>query len=124
MLLSVIKCDLQVTSRNVVLSDERLLGIDNLINTTVSVEGGFNGVKCYDGTVSSSTAEFTLSREGRREADGVVEGESERLVNLLTTLATVEKVLLDIIEDREQDTTGCVSGGTAVSASSRLDEGS
>lgn len=106
------------------LSDERLLSIDNLVDTAVGVEGGLDGVKGDDGTISSSSTEFTLLEEGRGETNGVVEGESEGLVNLLTTLAAVEKVFLDVVENGEQDTACCIGGGATVSTSSLLDEGS
>ena len=115
---------LQVTSGNVVLRDEGCLGIDNFIDTTVSVEGGLGRGESDDGAVSASTTELALPEESGGETDGIVEGETKRLMDLFTTFTTVEKVLLDIVENGEEDTAGCVSGGATVSASGLLDEGS
>ena len=106
------------------LSNEWLLNTDDIVDTAVGVEGGLDRVEGYEGTISSATTELALLGEGRGETDGVVEGEMERLMDLFTTFTTVEKVLLDIVENGEEDTAGCVSGGTTVSASGLLDEGS
>ena len=46
----------------------------------------------HDGAVSASTAELALAEELRREADRVVERQTEGLVGLLTALAAVEAV--------------------------------
>ena len=113
---------LQVTSGNVVLRDEGCLGIDNFIDTAVSVEGGLGRGESDDGAVSASTTELALPEESGGETDGIVEGETKRLMDLFTTFTTVEEVLLDVIEDGEQDTAGCVSSGPAVSTGGLLDE--
>ena len=113
---------LQVTSGDVVLSNEWLLNTDDIVDTAVGVEGGLDGVEGYEGTISSATTELALLGEGRGETDGVVEGETKGLVDLFTTFTTVEEVLLDVIEDGEQDTAGCVSSGPAVSTGGLLDE--
>ena len=115
---------LQVTSGNVVLRDEGCLGIDNFIDTTVSVEGGLGRGESDDRAVSTSTTELALPEESGGETDGIVEGETKRLMDLFTTFTTVEKVLLDIVENGEEDTASRVSGGTTISASGLLDEGS
>ena len=60
-----------------------------------------------------------------READSVVESETQGLVNVLATLSAIEQVLLDILHDREENTAGLVDHGVhAIGASSPLDGGS
>ena len=54
--------------------------------------------------------EFALRLQGRREPNGVVEGETEGFVNLLAT-DILEEVLLEILDDGEQGTTRRVCGG-------------
>ena len=44
-----------------------------------------------------------------REGDGVVEGQTKRLVHLLTALSTIEERLLDIVADGEQSTARRIS---------------
>lgn len=119
-----IKCYLQVTGGDVVPSDEWLLDVDNVIDTTVGVEGSLDFVEGYEGTVSSATTELALGSESGGETNGIVEGETKRLVHLLTTLATVEEVLLNIVEDGEQGTAGCVSCGSAICTSCLANESS
>ena len=105
-------------------SNDRLLELDDVVDTSVGVEVGLDLVEDDDGAVSASTTELALPEESGGETDGIVEGETKRLMDLFTTFTTVEKVLLDIVENGEEDTAGCVSGGTTVSASGLLDEGS
>ena len=45
---------------------------------------------------------LTTSVDRGRERDGVVEGETERLMDVLATPAVVEEVLLEVICDREE----------------------
>ena len=72
------------------LGNEGLLGVDDLVDTEISVERGLSVFKGDDGSVSSSTAELALAGKSRRETDGIVEGETKRLVNLFTTFAAIE----------------------------------
>lgn len=113
---------LQVTGGDIVLGDEGFLDTNNVINTAVGVEGSLDGVEGYEGTVSSTTAELALLGESRRETNGIVESETERLVHFLTTLATIEEVFLNIIKDREEHTAGCVSSCTTIRASRLANE--
>lgn len=46
--------------------------------------------------------ELAARGDGRRDADGVVEGQTEGLVDLLATLAAIEQVLLDVVADSEE----------------------
>ena len=52
--------------------------------------------------------ELAASGDGGRDTDGVVEGQTKGLVDLLTTLAAVEQVLLDVVANGEQSTAGGV----------------
>lgn len=83
------------------LCDKGSLSVDDLIDTVVCVESSLNGLEDSNGAVSTSTAELTLSNQGRRESDGVVESETKRLMHFLPTLATIEEVGLDVISDGE-----------------------
>ena len=135
--------NLQVSDGQVAGLLEGALGVDDLVDTAVGVEVGLDVLEDRDGTVCTPTAAHASQiavksqkgseqrspedalRCGRaRDTDGIVEGETKRLMDLFTTFTTVEKVLLDIVENGEEDTAGCVSGGTTVSASGLLDEGS
>ena len=49
-----------------------------------------------------------MGRERRRDTDGVVEGQTEGLVNVLSALAAVEQVLLDVVADGEEGAAGRV----------------
>ena len=88
--------------------NERLLDIDDLVDAAVGVEGGLNLVKDDDGAVCAASPELAVGLHGGREADGVVEGEAERLVCLLAALAAVKKVLLEIVYDGEERAAGGV----------------
>lgn len=66
--------------------------------------------------------ELAASSDGGRDTNGVVESETEGLVDLLTALATVEQVGLEILDDRDQDTAGAVGDDGAVRASRTADE--
>lgn len=53
-----------------------------------------------------------------------MECETERLVGVLGTFAVVEEVLLEIVHDREQGATSCVSRGVlAIGASNTPGQG-
>ena len=52
-----------------------------------------------------------------------MKSKAERLVHLLTALATVEEVGLDVVEDREKHTARLVSRAVAVSTGNALGEG-
>ena len=48
--------------------------------------------------------ELAASGDGGRDTDGVVEGQTKGLVDLLTALAAVEEVLLNVVANSEQRT--------------------
>ena len=50
----------QVTGGHVVLGDERLLSVDNLVNTKVGVEVRLNSVENHDGAVSTTATVIRL----------------------------------------------------------------
>lgn len=58
-----------------------------------------------------------------REPDGVVEGETEGLVDLLTALPAVEEVRLDVLKDGEEHAARRMSGDVAVGAGDALGDG-
>ena len=112
--------------------------IDDLIDTVVSVECGFNFLENGDGTVSTSTTTYReknhylarLSKSnpqrlpGGAKTDGIVEGETKRLMNLFTTFAAIEQIFLDVITNSKQTAAGSVVDSVAVSASDTPDQGS
>ena len=85
------------------LCNKGCLSVDDLIDTIVCVESSLNGLEDSNGAVSTSTAELTLSNQGRRESDGVVEGEAEDFMHILAALV-VEQVGLEIVSDGEERT--------------------
>lgn len=94
--------NVQVTSSHVVLGDERLLNVDDIVHTVVSMERGLDGLEGDDGAVRASSTKLTFSGEGGREADGIVERQTKGLVRLLAALAAIEEVLLEIVDDSEE----------------------
>ena len=60
------------------------------------------------------------------EANGIVEGETEGLMDLLPALATIEELLLEDIVTNGEQRAACGVGGSvlAVRASNTLDNGS
>lgn len=68
------------------------------------MEVGLDSREDHDGTVSASASELALRKHARRETDGVVEGQTERLVYFLATFPAIEEVLLNIIPDSEERT--------------------
>lgn len=113
----------QVTSADIVSSDEWSLSIDNVVDTAVRMEDRLDIIEGMDGAISTSTTEDACLREGWRESNGVVEGETERLVCLLATFTAIEEVFLDIGQDREQNTACGVVDNVAIGASSLADDG-
>ena len=101
----------EITRSDVPLLHERCLRVDDVVDAAVRVVGRLGARKGDDGAVCASAAKLALVCELGREADGVVEGEAERFVHLLTTLAAVEEGFLDILKDGEPGATGCVGGG-------------
>ena len=87
----------EVTSGHKVTREERRQGIDGVINTIVRSKGGLDGREKDHRPISSGTLE--LARLG--EANGVVEGETKRLMSVLSTFA-VEEVVLEIIPQSEE----------------------
>ena len=55
-----------------------------------------------------SSPEHALGRDQRGDTDGVMEGETEGLVDVLAALAAVEQVLLDVVADGEKGAAGRV----------------
>ena len=66
--------------------------------------------------------ELAASGDGGRDSNGIMEGETEGLVDLLTALATVEQVGLEILNDGDEDTAGAVGDDGAVGAGRTADE--
>ena len=81
----------EVTGGDVPLLNKGCLGIDNVIDTTVCVVGGLSVGECDNRAVCASTAELALASEGRRETDSVMEGQTERLMDLFTTFASIKE---------------------------------
>ena len=68
--------------------------------------------------------ELAASGDGGRDTDGVVEGQTKGLVDLLTALAAVEEVLLDVVAHSKERAAGGVGRGVhAVGASDPAGEG-
>ena len=61
---------------------------------------------------------------GGAKTDGIVEGETKRLMNLFTTFAAIEQIFLDVITNSKQTAAGSVVDSVAVSASDTPDQGS
>lgn len=104
-------------------SDERLLHVDDIVDTTIGMEGGLGVIEDDDRAVCASTSKLALAGQGGRETDGVVEGETEGLVHLLTALATVKQVCLDVVADGKQLAAGCVRRDVPVGAGDTAGEG-
>lgn len=88
------------------LGDEWLLHVDDVVNAAVCMEVGLDVLKCDDGTIGAAAAELAVGGQSRRESDGIVEGETERLVRLFTALAAVEEILLKVINYGEERAAG------------------
>ncbi len=108
--------DLQVGGGEVVAGDERRLFADDLVHTIVRVEVRLNVSEDGNRAVCASTSKLASPSNGGRDADSVVEGEAEGLVDLLTAFATVEEVGLDVLEDGEEGAAGRVCGDLAAGA--------
>jgi hypothetical protein len=91
----------------------------DIVDTSVSVELQFSRVEEEDRAVSSSTL---VAVDG--ETNSVVEGETKGRVSLFTTFTTVEKVLLEVLNNGEQSTASFVASYMTVWASDTLGEGS
>ncbi len=83
------------------LRDEWLLERDDVVRAVVGVECRLDLGEEDDRAVSAATDELSTGLRRGREGDCVVEGETEGLVSLLSTLV-VEEVLLDVVADREE----------------------
>ena len=113
---------LQVTSGDVVLSNEWLLNTDDIVDTAVGVEVGLDVVEDRNRTISTSAGKLTASSGSRRECDGVVEGETEGLVSLLSALV-VEELGHDLVPEGEEGAARCVGRGVlAIGTSNALGE--
>ena len=94
----------QVSDGQVARLLERALGVDDLVDTVVGVEGGLDVLEDHHRAVRTGATKLARREEGGGETDGVVEGETKRLVRLLAALAAVEEALLQIIDDCEEGT--------------------
>lgn len=103
--------------------DEGCLLADDLVHTVVGVEVRLDVGENGNGAVRASTTEDTRLGDGGGDADGVVEGEAEGLVDLLTALAAVEQVRLDVVDDGEERAAGRVRGDLAGGARHTAGEG-
>ena len=61
--------------------------------------------------IDGGNLELALLEELGREADGIVEGQTERLVRLLAALAAVEEVALELVDNVEEGAARLVSCG-------------
>ena len=105
--------------------NERFLDTNNVVDSTIGVEDRLDIAEDDNGAVCAATAKFTLASQRGRETDSIVEGETERLVCVLSALATFEQVLLEIIHEREESTASCVCRSVlAVRASNTPGQGS
>ena len=102
--------------------DERLLDGDDVVDTAVGVENGFDLFEYDNGSICASATEFSLGSQSRREANGIVEGETKRLMNFFATFATVEEVGLDVFENGEQDATCGVAYGLSARTCGATDD--
>ena len=104
--------------------NDRLLKSNNLVRAKVGVEVRLRIGEEDDGAVRSSATKLAARLGRRREGNGVVEGQPERLVSLLSTLV-VEEVLDDVVPDGEEGAAGCIRRGVlAVGARNAAGEGS
>lgn len=114
-------------------SNERLLRLNNFINARVCVEDGLHVGKGHDRAVSTTdvttkqlmlvncTKATTINLRLVTDGNGVVEDQTNGLVGLLATLASVEQILLNVISDGKQRAARRVNSGVlAVGAKSAL----
>lgn len=131
----------QVTSGHVVLGHKWLLLANDLINTVVGVEGGLDVVEDHDGAVSTASSELSGPCNGRGNTNGIVESpdvnvsvfidtihryflQTKRLVDFLSTFATVEEVGLNVVANSEESAAGRVRRSVlAVGARNTLGNG-
>jgi hypothetical protein len=121
-----------------VFGDERLLAIDDIISTSVG------RILCFDirvldnGSISSSAANLKAKKSisklteddpesnihilGHRIPDGVVKGEAQGRVCVFTAFAAVEQILLDVLENREENTACLVGSDAPIWAANTADE--
>lgn len=66
--------------------------------------------------------ELATGSDGGGDTNGIVEGETEGFVDLLTALATVEQVGLEVLDDRDEDTASAVGDDSAVRAGRTADK--
>ena len=57
------------------------------------------------------------------EADGIVEGQTEGLVHILTASSAIKEIRLEVVEDREEDAARLVGRDIAVGARNALRDG-
>ena len=122
--------------------DEGALLVDDLVDTEVGVEVGLDVLEEGDRAVGTSTTayprvsewptssggrhlpEHTAGSVGLGDTNGIVEGQTKGLVDLLAALAAVEQVLLDVVANGEQSAASGVGRGVhTVRASDPTGEG-
>ncbi len=79
--------------------------------------------KCMSDQAVWHSPELAAGGDGGGDTDGVVEGQTKGFVDLLTTLAAVEEVRLEILDHREERAARRVGRDAAVSASNPAYEG-
>ena len=89
----------KVTSSDQVTSEERRERVHRVVDTSIGSKVGLDVREQDHRAVSTSTLE--LARLG--EADSIVEGQTEGLVDVLTALA-IEQVLLQVLHQWEEHT--------------------
>lgn len=100
-------------------SQNRLLLINDFVNSCIGMESCFNILKNGDRAVSSASAinggvrnwlgkiHAVLPR--RADTDGIMKSETEGFVNVFTTLSIIEEILLKVVTEGEQRATSSVS---------------
>ncbi|OJT02980.1 hypothetical protein TRAPUB_6459 [Trametes pubescens] len=108
--------NVQVGGTEVVAGDDRRLRVDDLVDTVVGVEVRLDAREDSNRAVRAASAEYALLLGLARDADGVVEGETKGLMDVLAALAAVEQIRLDVIDDREERAARRVRGDLASGA--------
>lgn len=117
-------------------ANEGSLRVDDVVDASICVEERLGVRKDDHGSVGAGAAWMlaTCMYMTRRrcvpngsvapgDTDGVVESQTKRLVRLLATLAAIEQVRLDVLEDGEEHTARFVSRDVAVGAGNALGDG-
>jgi len=98
----------EVSRAQLGLGEDWELSGDNVVDTSVRVEGKLGAVEDKDRAVSSSSL-----AAAEREANSVVEGKTESRVSFFTALSTVEELILEKIDNGEESAASGIGGGVA-----------